>query len=159
MSVGRVVLSDWNQPRQRSQCCSSPQHREGSWDMVEVFPASWAQQTSTLAWSRKLRCKRGGVGEKSYKSLATSLQRRSSFEIFFFQPDRKRRKRKPLSILMSVSRHPHLRLYEAWVRPGVGVNASATAMWKTEPMRRKKRRSTARSSGIRSNCIISQRWG
>ncbi|TNN25572.1 hypothetical protein EYF80_064296 [Liparis tanakae] len=30
-------------------------------------------------------------------------------------------------------------------------------MWKTEPMRRKKRRSTARSSGIRSNCIISHR--
>lgn len=36
---------------------------------------------------------------------------------------------------------------------------SGAAIRKTEPMRRKKRLRTARSSGIRSNCIISHRWG
>lgn len=36
--------------------------------------------------------------------------------------------------------------------------SSGAAMWKTEPMRRKNRRKAARSSGMRSNCIISHRW-
>lgn len=41
---------------------------------------------------------------------------------------------------------------------GCALPNSGAAMWKTEPMRRKNRRKAARSSGMRSNCIISHRW-
>lgn len=41
---------------------------------------------------------------------------------------------------------------------GCALPCSGAAIWKTEPMRRKNRRRAARSSGMRSNCIISHRW-